>query len=818
MAASLWGEEFSIESSQETAKKIKKKTANKKEAVVSVEKIIKSKSKNVSVDEKLLLIESEVNRILGKYKSQTQVIKTKDELVDYIDHAIGNGIIAIDTETNNSLDPFTCKLMGPCLYTPGLKNAYIPINHVNKDTGERLEWQLTEENIKEQFDRLKDTKIIFHNSKFDCKVLKFTCGLDLSIYWDTQTGSRMLNENESARLKDQYRDKIDPTQEKYDIDHLFNGIEYALVPPELFSLYAATDSFLTYKLYEYQKKEFEKPGNERLYKVFSEVEIPVIKVFMSMEVTGISIDEEYSKRLAVKYHNKLDQISQKISEELFRLNPTIEAWKNSPEAHTKTVDKKGKEAAKEKVEQLSNPIALTSSTQLAILLYDILKAPVTDKKNPRGTGSEILTALEKKIPLCALMLEQRTILKLLEAFIDSLPAQRYAKDGKIHTKFNPIGADTGRVSNQEPNLQQIPAKNKEIRMLFTADSGKVLVGADFSQQEPRLLAGYSGDQKMIESYKNDKDLYAVMGTAVYNNNYEDNLEHYPDGSKYEAGTKRRKAMKAVLLGIMYGMGPAALAERIGVSTQEARDIIGNFFNGFKGVEAWVQKGENFVKENGYVEDFWGRRRRLPDAMLQEWVAKSTESVFNPILGVIESYRPSKLEDEFLLKIKNARFKADVDRVIAEAKAKGITLSGNSQRISRALRQCTNARIQGSASTMTKKAMINIYNDKAIHDLGFELLIAVHDELIGQCPEENAEKVAERLSYLMSNCVPDVPVPFKCDAEIEKRWYQNTYEAMIKGEYTEALKEFNGDKVKAFNKIFTDHIECTEKELKIFCGL
>lgn len=127
---SLWGSDFEI---PDNTKKILTKIEQPKD----VKKAIASKK--ISLDEKLLMIEAEVNRILGKYKNDTIVIKTKEQLAQYIDAAIANNIIAIDTETNNSLDPITCKLMGPCIYTPGQKNAYIPINHVNKDTNERLD-------------------------------------------------------------------------------------------------------------------------------------------------------------------------------------------------------------------------------------------------------------------------------------------------------------------------------------------------------------------------------------------------------------------------------------------------------------------------------------------------------------------------------------------------------------------------------------------------------------------------------------------------------------------------------------------------------
>ena len=193
--SSLWGEDFEIK--EVDSKSIIKKVNNPKE--VSVEKAIKSKK--LTVDEKLSLIRDNVYRILGRYRDDTVVIKTKQELIDYVDVAISNGEIAIDTETNKSLDPLTCVLMGACIYTPTQKNAYIPVNHVDRHTNKRLEWQLTEQDIKEQFDRLNNTKIIMHNGKFDYQVIKCTCDCVLSVYWDTMLGARLIDENERAAVK-----------------------------------------------------------------------------------------------------------------------------------------------------------------------------------------------------------------------------------------------------------------------------------------------------------------------------------------------------------------------------------------------------------------------------------------------------------------------------------------------------------------------------------------------------------------------------------------------------------------------------------------
>ena len=479
MTESLWGSEFTIAPSKSVTKKILQKASKP----LSVEKRVNTKSKSISIEEKINLVKSEVNRILGRFSENITVIDNYEDLVSYIDSAIENGVISIDTETNNSLDPITCKLMGACIYTPGCLWAYVPVNHINRDTEELLPNQLTEKQIKKQFDRLKNTKIIMHNAKFDYEVIKCTCDCELEVYWDTIIGARLLNENEDANLKYQYISKIDPSIEKYNIEHLFNSLPYEIFSPDLFSLYAATDAYMTYKLYEYQVKEFSKTDNQNLYKLFREVEMPIIKVCTSMELAGVCLDTERAKRLSVKYHEKLIPIEENIKRELDKYKDTIAQWRTTEEANfhprSQKPNKNGEFILqKSKSEQLSDPPELTSTTQLAILLYDILKTPVVDKKSPRGTGEEILQ--EIKLPLCKLILEKRGIEKLLGTYIDKLPQCINSKTGRIHASFNQLGTVTGRFSSNNPNLQNIPSHLKEIRTMFIPGPGKVFVGADFS--------------------------------------------------------------------------------------------------------------------------------------------------------------------------------------------------------------------------------------------------------------------------------------------------------------------------------------------------
>lgn len=469
---SLWGDEFDIPDKEKT-KKILNKITKPKDVKVTTEKQVNSK--NISIEEKLELIKDEVLRVLGKQVNNVLVIRDLQTLSAYIDAAIGNGIIAIDTETNNSLDPITCKLMGPCIYTPGKQQVYIPINHIDYRTGLRLDNQLTEDDIKQEFQRLIDAKTytVMHNGKFDYQVIKCTCGIELPIDWDTMIGAKVLDENErSAGLKDQYIDKIDPDQEKYKIDKLFDKVEYAIVKPEIFALYAATDAKMTLDLYEWQKKRFLQSDNVGIFNLFQKVEMPLVKVLAEMQLNGMDVDQEYGELLSKKYHKILDKIDTKISDELSALKPKIDVWRLTPEANFKPKKKSGDGECKSKSEQLADPINLGSPTQLAILFYDILGAPIVDKKQPRATGEDALKAIDEKLHLniCKYLLKRRETVKLLTTYIDVIPelAHRWP-DGRVRTSFNQYGAATGRLSSSDPiNFQNIPSHNREIRMLFKA--------------------------------------------------------------------------------------------------------------------------------------------------------------------------------------------------------------------------------------------------------------------------------------------------------------------------------------------------------------
>lgn len=342
-----------------------------------------------------------------------------------------------------------------------------------------------------------------------------------------------------------------------------------------------------------------------------------------------------------------------------------------------------------------------------------------------------------------------------------------------------------------------------------------LVGADFSQQEPRLLSFISGDENMMNSYKAGKDLYATIASGVYHNDYWDNMEHHEDGTPNPEGKKRRSACKSILLGIQYSRGVASIAEQIGGTKDEASKIVSDFYKAFPGVKKAIDDSHAMARKNGYVEDLWGRRRRLPDIQLPRYVVSdsSAESAFNPFLICGDRKQESAKAKKYLDMLCKAKYRKEKDEITSRAKTVGLRITDNESLIARAERQCLNARIQGSASTMTKIAMTKIHDDAELNQLGFRMLIQVHDEIIGECPKENSDKVADRLTYVMKTCVADiVKVPFKCDASICDSWYLDEQSYALQ-EARDGLIKKGKTEDEAFSELLAEHEELTEEQLR-----
>jgi len=885
----LFGEEFEINVPKPKVKDLVKKTKKTEEAGNSTEKLLKSKK--VDIKAKLELVRQEVHKVLGKQQKNVVVIRDILTFYAYIDKAIEKKIIAIDTETNNSTDPATCKMMGLCLYVPGEKQAYIPINHVNIDTGELLLNQLTYEDCRAQLQRVLDNNvyILMHNGKFDYEVLKTTCSICVPPHWDTLIGARLIDENlysdKKTSLKYLYVTLIDPTQTKYDIENLFQHLPYRLVDPDLFALYAATDSFMTYKVWEWEKPYFEGPENARLKWLAENIEMPIVQVTAEMELCGVCIDQEFGAKLKDKYNKQLTKIDEEIANELKVLEPTIKAWKLTPDATNKSktyVPAKSKMTAekieqmyplveadgrrykesKPKSEQLEDPINLGSPVQLAILFYDILGCPQVSKKSPRGTGEEELEAIAEKMPdlrICKLLVERRGVVKLITTYIDVIPElAKHWPDGRIRYRLSSMGTDTGRFAsggkfrfldeNDEPvilnsiNSQNIPSHNPEVRLLFKAAPGYKIVGSDYSGQELRLAAFLSQDKTLLEAYAKDRDAYAMIASAMFGVPYEDCLEFYPEGTELEidgqkviagkkthvnkAGKERRSVGKTCVLAGNYGMGGAGAGSLMGKSAKEGTELLNKYFTMFSGLKTAIDQSKENLKRVGYVEDVAGRRRRLPDIYLKPYEVNLLNPAdvkvdVNPFINcpdiVIKDPRITKWENALNNKIAELRragkafTNKNYEDIALEAKKEGVLIQANTGRIAQAERQCFNAMIQGSAGTLTKKAMLDIFHDEQLRAWDAHLIITVHDEVLVECKEEYASLVEKRLPEIMIKAAVELGIvapKMKCDPYCVSRWYADTAAVSVRAEFEKLEKKETRDE--AIIDLCNNHPEYTKE--------
>lgn len=253
--------------------------------------------------------------------------------------------------------------------------------------------------------------------------------------------------------------------------------------------------------------------------------------------------------------------------------------------------------------------------------------------------------------------------------------------------------------------------------------------------------------------------------------------------------------------ILYGMGPRRLAESLNVSVKECKEILNQFFSSFPSVKAFTEQNEKDAIEKGYVEDYLGRRRHLPDASLPELVAyakhpiKTDADIFfecspkDCVVEIEDKETSAKWNDLWREAERSGKFEAK-KRFKEQAAKQGISIKDNGAFIAKTRTQCTNSRIQGSAATLTKKAMIKIANDPIMKELGYRILIPVHDELLGECPKENVEKVEARLSELMiASGKPECSVPMKVDTYVVNHWYQDEVYNSIYDKYrTMTLEE------------------------------
>lgn len=746
----------SVRGSKEADKAIAVKSKTKSASVVT--------SRGTNVLDRINLIRQTVEQKLGKYRDRYRLILTEEDFSKYIDKCIENGIYALDTETTG-LDVMNDLIAGLGLFTPGEKGVYIPLNHVSYITGVRLDNQLSVEQIRPHLERLRDSgaKNINFNANFDIRVVYYNTGVLLNCYFDALIASQMLNENEQHGLKVLHQKYVlDGVGDAWSFGQLFKGIPFTMIPIDVAYLYAARDPEITFELYEFQLPYLTEgtPENEEqrlqdVAKVFWEIEMPFVDVVVSMENEGISFDFDYQQELHDKYgiilQEKLDVFYSHVEE----YSSKIDAYRQM-----------------NPISKLDDPINISSPTQLAILLYDIIGIGEIDRKNPRGTGEKILEQVD--LPIAKSILEYRGVEKLMSTYIDKLPNCVNANTGKIHCQFNQNGARTGRLSSENPNLQNIPSHNTDIRKLFIADDGCVLLSSDYSQQEVKLFAELSKDPVMIQALTEGKDVYSMIAAVAFNTTYEDCREFYPDGTTNKAGKERRSQAKSIVLGILYGRQIESIAEQLGVSVAKAQKIRDDVIWAFPNFATFEEDTLAMAEQLGYVTTLWGRKRRLPEMQLPTYEFKYLpgHGDMDPLSfdNVVEDLTvPYEVQSKYIRLLEKAHY-GRKRKIIEQAEEEGIEIIDNEKKIADTTRQCVNARVQGSAADLTKLAGIEIYKNERLKELGFKLLISIHDEYLGMCPLENVKECAELFAKCMSDAAVKLSMPINCDVSVAKCWY------------------------------------------------
>jgi len=744
-----------------------------------------------------------INAIVAKeYVGQEDkytIIYTEDQLILYIDRINKIGEFALDTETT-SLDPITCTLAGIGIYVEGLNPAYIPINHVSYVTGIKIKGQLDSNNIRTQLLRLnEEVKIIFHNAKFDIRVLLNQLDINLSkfLWRDTMLAAPLLNENEAKGLKYLHNTYCSEGGNNKQYTELFKDVPFTYIPIDSAYFYGAKDALLTYELYKYQSQflDYNNPicqeyGLVDIAHYYEDVEIPVVLALIEMEETGIEIDKQYAENLLEEFKEELKKCESVFYNICEKYKTEIKRYRLQKGLQCK----------------LNDPILLSSPDQISILLYEIMEIEPIDKRDSKGTGKEILNKLleyEDTKDIAEAILNYRTVAKLISTYVKKLPKDVKTKTGCLHTSFNQHIPVTGRLSSSGPCLQNIPVRGrlgKLIRSMFKAFKDHYMIFGDYSQQEPLLLADISGDDKLKQIA--GEDVYAFMGSFTFSIPYEECLEKYLDGTLNLEGKRRREEMKTVILGIMYERQANTIADQLKITKKKAQGIIDKFYKTFPKIKIFRDEAIQHAIDYGYVTMLLGRKRRLPDMQLPKYSFKyiSEGSNFDPLAGLDEEFieDSSKEVDEDTIDsyytILNKAWGYNQRRAIIEkAREEGIEIIDNSIKISEAIRQVVNSIIQGSAGVMTKNAMAKykaheayqllgrrpdyykklkpyIEESEELKNKGAKLILQVHDELALQGLKKYAKRFKEILKNIMIKSASDlISIPMKVDIDVVERW-------------------------------------------------
>jgi DNA polymerase-1 len=411
---------------------------------------------------------------------------------------------------------------------------------------------------------------IGQNIKYDAHIF-IGEGIRLrGIAHDTMLESYVLNSTASRHNMDALA--------KYYLDH--DTIHYAdiagrgakqktfdQIELEQASDYAAEDADITLRLHQVLNAGL--LADEKLNRVYSEIEIPLVDVLLDVEQNGVLIDEEMLREQGKEIDQKLSQIEQAI------------------------------------YQQAGEIFNLSSPRQIQAILFDKLDLPVL-RKTPKGqpsTAEDVLEELAGDYEIPALLLEHRSLNKLMSTYIDKLPREINPKTGRIHTSYQQAVASTGRLSSTSPNLQNIPirtAEGRRIREAFVAADGCKILALDYSQIELRIMAHLSADESLLNAFAKGLDVHCATAAEVFGSALD------------QVSAEQRRAAKAINFGLIYGMSAFGLGKQLNIGRNEAQQYVDTYFERYPGVKRYMEETKQLARDQGYVETVFGRRLYLPD--------------------------------------------------------------------------------------------------------------------------------------------------------------------------------------------------------------
>ncbi|MBO4729834.1 MAG: DNA polymerase I, partial [Spirochaetaceae bacterium] len=526
----------------------------------------------------------------GDYTS----VHSAEELHTIIEEIKQNSLCAFDLETDG-LNPHQAKMVGFSISCKAGNSFYIPFTSAEKGTFEApayIEKQTALQELGKIFSDQNMT-VVTHNGKFDYQVLRSN-GLEKPKcrFADTMIAAWLLNPEYSSFSLESLSKTI-LNLETISFESLVSkadsakGKTFADVPLKDALPYAAEDADLTLKLWQKLEPELKKTD---LYELFWSVEMPVLPILAEMEIEGIHVD---TQKLA-DYRIELVQDIDKTQAEIFDI--------------------------------VGHDFNISSTKQLQQVLFEERKLPAAKKtKTGYSTDTSVLEELAQLDPVPKKILEYRSLTKLLSTYVDTLPSLA-DKNGRIHTSFMQTGTATGRLSSKDPNLQNIPVREeagRRIRSAFTAEPGKVLVSADYSQIELVLLAHLSGDKNLQKAFNEGVDVHKATASLIF-------------GVAPEQVTpEQRRTAKTINFGVMYGMSAFRLSNELGISRTTAKEFIDSYFATYSGIQDFIRAVIEKCEASGYVETIFKRKRFIRTINAKNKTEKSAAermAVNTPIQG------------------------------------------------------------------------------------------------------------------------------------------------------------------------------------------